>query len=54
MAAGASGYKVHLYKSWDWLPSVEGSVVGIPVVQVGYVGQPNDANCADAVAQYRS
>jgi hypothetical protein len=54
MAAGASGYTVHLYRSWDWLPFIERSVVSIPVVQVGYVGQPNDANCADAVAQYRS
>jgi hypothetical protein len=55
MAAGASGYTVHLYRSWDWLPFIERSVVQIPVVQVGYVGQmPNDATCADAVAQYRN
>jgi hypothetical protein len=56
MAASASGYTVHLYRSWDWLPFIERAVVKIPVVQIGYIGDqpPKDANCADAVAQYRS
>jgi len=55
MVASASGYTVHLYKSWSWLPFMERSAVSIPVVQIGYVGDqpPKDASCADAVAEYR-
>jgi hypothetical protein len=53
MAASASGYTIHLYRSWNWLPFIERAVVSIPVTQVGYVEQPQDATCADAVAQYR-
>jgi hypothetical protein len=55
MVGSASGYTVHLYKSWDWLPFIERSVVRIPVVQVGYDGDtpPKNANCVDAAAQYR-
>jgi hypothetical protein len=56
MVGSASGYTVHLYRSWDWLPLIERSVARIPVVQIGYDGDtpPKDANCADAVARYRS
>ncbi len=55
MVGSASGYTVHLYRSWDWLPFVERAVVSIPVIQIGYDGDkpPKDADCADAVAQYR-
>jgi hypothetical protein len=50
----ASGYTVHLYKSWAWLPFVEKSVVTMSVNQTGFSeGQaPKDVTCADALAKY--
>jgi hypothetical protein len=50
----ASGYTVHLYKSWAWLPFVERSVIAMSVNQTDFSeGQaPKDVTCADALAKY--
>jgi hypothetical protein len=50
----ASGYTIHLYKSWAWLPLVERSVAAMSVNQTEFSeGQaPKDVTCADALAKY--
>lgn len=55
-AFSASGDTVHLYRTWEWLPLIERSVVRIPVVELGYAGDqpPPAADCSDAVRLYRN
>jgi glucan phosphoethanolaminetransferase (alkaline phosphatase superfamily) len=50
----ASGYAVHLYKTWAWLPLIEKSVVTMSVNQTDFSeGQaPKDLTCVDALAKY--
>ena len=50
----ASGYAVHLYKTWAWLPFIEKSVVKLSVNQTDFSeGQaPKDLTCADALVKY--
>jgi hypothetical protein len=53
-AAGtASGYTVHLYKTWPEVPFIVREVVSLRVIQAGYVGEPPaDKTCSDAVNVY--
>ena len=46
-----SGYTVHLYRTWDWLPLIERSVISISINELD--GSTEDSTCADALRQYR-
>jgi hypothetical protein len=53
MAAGASGYTIGLYQSWNAVPFLERKVIGSSVTQAGYSGPPPaDVTCADLFGQY--
>jgi hypothetical protein len=53
-AGSASGYTVHLYKTWPEIPLLVREVVAFSVVQGGYVGDdpPADKTCSDALDAY--
>ena len=52
-AATDSGYTVHLYRSWAWLPLIERSVLSMSVNQTDQSkGPPMDVTCADALKKY--
>ena len=51
-----SGYTVHLYRSWAWLPLIERSVVSISINEsesARSIDAPTGATCADVLGKYR-
>jgi hypothetical protein len=51
-----SGYTVHLYRTWGWLPLIERSVVSISInesASARSIDAPAGATCADALGKYR-
>ena len=55
-AGSASGYTVHLYKTWDALPFLRREVENLNVIESGAVDgyEPQGTTCADALAAYNN
>lgn len=51
-AGSASGYVVHLYKSWTSVPFIERAVARITIDQTGNGPRSSDATCSHLLAAY--